>query len=290
MIRNLLTNIYITSRLLVSMGAVASAFYVNSLHIRAIIISFTFLYFSLALLSYYKLKLGHYINKYLDVIYFAGFFSFANPYTYPLSTVSVTLLSPRQARSSFVLTLESLVFDIYKVHQDIPFMIFLGSLQIGILTASMCPDIISALKKERHKIVNLRIAYKDMLRHLDSWEKSQRQSADIKFLLQKALETKDLEGLLESIKERLDINDIKIMKVDKNLPYDIKRDYKNGNLYITIPKEGFSLTAEIELLNPIDLYNGNLILTLEYLLGICSFYYMDEAKEKTLSLIKHEVA
>jgi hypothetical protein len=37
MIRNLLTNIYVTSRLLVSLGAVAAAFSIPSFHIRAII-------------------------------------------------------------------------------------------------------------------------------------------------------------------------------------------------------------------------------------------------------------
>ncbi len=290
MIRNLLTNIYITSRLFVSLGAVAAAFFVPSFHIRAIIISLTFIYFSFAILSYYKLKLGHYINKYLDIFYFAGFFSFANIYTYPLSLVSIALFSPRQSKVSFLLTAESLAFDIYKAHQNIPFMLFLGSLQIGALVASMCPDILATLKKEHKKIANLRIAYKDMLKHLSNWEKDQIQHQASKFVLEKALESNSLEQFLEAVKNRFDLIDITVERVDSALPYEVKKS-KEGFIQITLPKEDFSLVFNAEFSNPIDLYNESLILTLEYVAGMCSLYYMDKVQEqKTVLWAKHEVA
>ncbi|GAB6078436.1 hypothetical protein [Hydrogenobaculum acidophilum] len=290
MIRNLLTNIYVTSRLLVSLGAIAAAFFVPSFHVRAIIITLTFIYFSLALLSYNKLKLGHYINKYLDIFYFAGYFYFASIYTYPLSLVSIALFSPRQSKVSSLLTVEALAFDVYKAHQNIPFMFFLGSLQVGTLVASMCPDIVAALKKEHHKIANLRTAYKDMLKHISNWEKYQIQYQESKFVLEKALESKSLEQFLEAVKNRFDLIDISIEKIDNVLNYEVKRDNKGGFLHISLPKEGFSLIFSVEFSNPMDLYNDNLILTLEYTAGICSLYYMDKASQKTVLWANHEVA
>ena len=290
MIRNLLTNIYITSRLFVSLGAVAAAFFVPSFHERAIIISLTFIYFSLALLSYNKLKLGHYINKYLDVFYFAGFFMFANIYTYPLSLISIALFSPRQSKISSLITFESLAFDIYKAHQNIPFMMFLGSLQLGTLVASMCPDIVSALKKEHKKITDLRIAYKDMLKHLSHWEKSQVQHQASKFVLEKALESKNLEEFLEAVKNRFDLIHINTDRVDSVIPYEIKKDTKNGTLQILLPKDGFSVVLNVEFSNPIDLYNESLILTLEYIAGVCSLYYMEKTSQNTVLWQSHEVA
>ncbi|MGC8649975.1 MAG: hypothetical protein ACP5S8_03280 [Hydrogenobaculum sp.] len=290
MIRNLLTNIYVTSRLLVSLGAVAAAFFIPSFHVRAIIITLTFLYFSLAILSYYKLKLGHYINKYLDVLYFAGFFTFSSIYTYPLSLISIGLFSPRQSKVSFLITAESLAFDIYKAHQNIPYMLFLASLQLGILVASMCPDIISALKKEHHKISNLRIAYKDMLKHLDVWEKDQLRHQESKFILEKAIESKNIDEFMEALKNRFDLVDISIRRIESVLPYETKKDYKNGVLQVSLPKDGYSIILNAEFANPIDLYNENLMLTLEYAAGICSLSYMERVSRETLIWANHEVA
>ena len=290
MIRNLLTNIYVTSRLLVSLGALAAAFSIPSFHIRAIIITLTFLYFSLAILSYYKLKLGHYINKYLDVFYFAGFFTFSSIYTYPLSLISIGLFSPRQSKVSFLITAESLAFDIYKVHQNIPYMLFLASLQLGMLVASMCPDIISALKKEHHKILNLRTAYKDMLKHLDAWEKDQLKHQESKFILEKALESKNMDEFLEALKKRFDLVDISIKRIESILPYETKKDYKNGVLQVNLPKDGYSIVLNVEFSNPIDLYNENLISNLEYIAGIFSFSYMERVSHETLLWANHEVA
>ena len=289
-IRELLTNIYVTSRLFVSLGAIAASFFVPSFHVRAIIISLTFLYFSLAVLSYHRLKLSHYVNKYLDIFYFAGFFTFANVYTYPLSLVSVGLFSPRQSKVSIGLTLESLAFDIYKIHQNIPYMLFLMSLQVGALVASMCPDIISALKKEHKKITNLRIAYKDMLKHLDMWEKDQIRHQEAKFILEKALETKTLEEFVESVKNRFDLSAFEIKRVENVLPYELKKDNRSGLLQITLPKDGFSVIAYAEFANPMDLYNENLILAIEYMAGVCSLYYMDRFEKDTLAWVNHEVA
>ena len=290
MIRNLLTNIYVTSRLLVSLGAVAAAFSIPSFHIRAIIITLTFLYFSLAILSYYKLKLGHYINKYLDVFYFAGFFTFSSIYTYSLSLISIGLFSPRQSNVSFLITAESLAFDIYKVHQNIPYMLFLASLQLGMLVASMCPDIISAFKKEHRKIINLRTAYKDMLKHLDAWEKDQLKHQESKFILEKALESKNMDEFLEALKKRFDLVDISIKRIESILPYETKKDYKNGVLQVNLPKDGYSIVLNVEFSNPTDLYNENLISNLEYIAGIFSFSYMERVSHETLVWANHEVA
>lgn len=289
MIKNLLTNIYIVSRLFISVGAIASAFAISSLHVRAIIITLTFLYFSTALLSYYRLKLGHYINKYLDIFYFAGFFYFSSPYFYPLSVISVSLLSPRQSKSSFIISALSMAFSIYKTYSNIPLLIFLMSLQGGVLVASMCPDIISALNKERNKIKNLRIAYKDMLKHVGDWELNQISNQNNAFILEKALNSKTLEEFLESIKRKFDLVSISISKTS-NVSNDIVKDYKNGILIIKTPKETFGLICRIEFANPIDLYNENLIHTIEYACGVCSLYYMNEAKEQTSLWTRQEVA
>ncbi len=289
MIKNLLTNIYIASRLFVSVGAIASAFVMPSLSIRAIIITLTFIYFSFALLSYYKLKLGHYINKYLDLFYFGGYFYFSNPYFYPLSLVSISLLSPRQVKTSYFISALFIAFSIYKAYNDIPLLIFLISLQMGVLVASMCPDIISALKKERHQISNLRIAYKDMLKHMGDWELNQRQHQNYVFLLEKALISKDINEFLEFIKQKFDAN-ISIYKLDNVLQKDVVKDYKNGVLSIILPKGDFSLFCKIEFANPIDLYNENLIYTLEYACGVCSLYYMVSTKEQALLWKRQEVA
>lgn len=289
MIKNLLTNIYISSRLFVSIGAIASAFAIHSINVRAIIISITFLYFSLALLSYYKLQLGHYLNKYLDIVYFFGFFYFSNIYFYPLSLISVALLSPRQNKLSLALTLESLAFDIYKTQQNIPFMAFLISLQLGTFIASVCPDIVSALKKERHKILNLRVAYKDMLKHLGAWELNQRRHQNTAFVLEKAIESPNFEEFLKAINQKFDV-DISINKVDSVLPQEIKKDFKSRKVIISMPKEDFSLVCSIEFANPTDLYNENLILTLEYICGICSLYYMADKKGQTLNWTRQVVA
>lgn len=291
MIKNLLTNIYITSRLFVSVGAIASAFIIPSLSIRAIIITLTFLYFSFALLSYYKLKLGHYINKYLDLFYFSGFFYFSNPYFYPLSLISVSLLSPRQIKTSYAISALYIAFSIYKTHTNLPLLVFLTSLQMGVLVASMCPDIISALKKERHQISNLRIAYKDMLKHVGDWELNQRQHQNHTFILEKALTSANMYEFLESINQKFDVN-ISISKADNTLQKDVVKDYRNGILFITLPKENFSLLCKIEFSNPIDLYNENLIYTLEYACGVCSLYYMADTKEQAQNMLlkRQEVA
>jgi hypothetical protein len=169
-------------------------------------------------------------------------------------------------------------------------MLFLTSLQLGMLVASMCPDIISALKKEHHKILNLRTAYKDMLKHLDAWEKDQLKHQESKFILEKALESKNMDEFLEALKKRFDLVDISIKRIESILPYETKKDYKNGVLQVNLPKDGYSIVLNVEFSNPIDLYNENLISNLEYIAGIFSFSYMERVSHETLLWANHEVA
>jgi len=129
-----------------------------------------------------------------------------------------------------------------------------------------------------------------MLKHLDMWEKDQIRHQEAKFILEKALETKTLEEFVESVKNRFDLSAFEIKRVENVLPYELKKDNRRGLLQITLPKDGFSVIAYAEFANPMDLYNENLILAIEYMAGVCSLYYMDRFEKDTLAWVNHEVA
>lgn len=152
--------------------------------------------------------------------------------------------------------------------------------------ASLHPDLIEALRKERFYIRNLRRNYSKLM---EEYSRLEKELSDLKLpslLLEKLQSSKTLEDYLKSIKEEFNLKAIKITP-SNNYSAKAKKDIDSCSFQLPVNLEKGQAIVIFYLNNPLELYDEGLLKGLEMAGNLINLYiegFEEKAKYKEVAL------
>ncbi len=133
---------------------------------------------------------------------------------------------------------------------------------LALFMASLHPDLVDALRKERFYIRNLRKSYAKLASEYARLEKS-LQIGKEGLLLEELIHSNTLEQYLRNIRERFEIKSISITPLQGTLPKVPMLDETNCSFHVPVKLEKGEVNVSFYLSNPMQLYDKELLSTLE---------------------------
>ncbi|MDM7267530.1 MAG: hypothetical protein P3W89_007940 [Aquificaceae bacterium] len=158
-------------------------------------------------------------------------------------------------------------------------------LLIGIYIASIHPDLIEALRKERFYIKNLRKAYHKMISDYGRLEKELSSIKMYASLLDKIEESSSLEHYLRSIKEEFNLKVIRIVPIYEDSSKEI--DPSTYSFHVPIELEKGKAKVSFYFNNPLELYDKELLKNLEKASKLINLYiegFEEKSKAKVIAV------
>ncbi|SHK43817.1 hypothetical protein [Thermocrinis minervae] len=177
------------------------------------------------------------LSKYVDAL-FLPYLSLTshNPYSF-LAPLSLSIFfSNRNVFVSLILFWSSVGIGLFTGASLIILLPFLA-----MYIASLSPDLIQSIRKERHYIVELKKAYSELTKQLGRLEKERVLYKKFYDLMDKAFESKDLVEYLTAIKEEFSLRAIHIIPV-KSLS-SLKKQIDTSRNALVVPvvlEEGYA--------------------------------------------------
>jgi hypothetical protein len=133
----------------------------------------------------------------------------------------------------------------------------------ALFIASMHPDLVEALKKERFYIKNLRRSYSRLTREYARLEASSQSAGGAGILLDQLMNSNNLHEYLTNIKEKFELKTISITPLQANLFREPLIDRTNCCLHVPVKLEKGEVNVSFYFSNPLHLYDKELLKTLE---------------------------
>lgn len=142
-----------------------------------------------------------------------------------------------------------------------------GILLLPLLTAtflaSLHPDLVEALRKERFYIRKLRKAYTDLLSDYGRLEKRLSTIQDTEAILNALKNCGSLEDYLKALKEQFRLKSISISPKRNGVYKDTIIDMANCSFHVLVKLEKGNVYVSFYLNNPLELYDKELLKNLE---------------------------
>lgn len=146
--------------------------------------------------------------------------------------------------------------------------------------ASLHPDLVEALRKERHYIRNLRLSYSKLTQEYARLEKLLKSASTDSALLEELSRSHSILEYLSNIKERFGLKAISVVPVKGKLPEEPDIDVEGCSVHVPVRLERGQAVVSFYLDNPMRLYDKELIATLEKA-GKLINLYIEGFEEKT---------
>lgn len=146
--------------------------------------------------------------------------------------------------------------------------------------ASLHPDLVEALRKERRYIRNLRRSYSELAEEYARLERLLRSSKNSNILLDELSRSHSILEYLRNLKERFGLRAITIAPVKGELPEKFLVDFEGCSVSVPVKLEKGQAMVSFYLDNPMQLYDKELLATLEKA-GKLINLYIEGFEEKT---------
>ncbi len=157
---------------------------------------------------------------------------------------------------------------------------------LSLYVASLHPDLVEAIRKERFYIKNLRKNYKRLIAEYSRLEKEIYDLKHSYMLLEKLQKSVNLEDYLKSVKEEFNLKAIRILPLSD--PFTkAKVDINSFSFQVPVNLEKGKALVVFYMNNPLELYDEKLLKSLEMAGNLINLYiegFDERAKFKEIAL------
>lgn len=134
---------------------------------------------------------------------------------------------------------------------------------LALFLASLHPDLVEALKKERFYVKNLKKAYHRLAEEYARLERSSRSADRAGMLLEELMHSHSLHEYLRNIKEKFELKTISVTPIHGSPLREPTIDRINHCLHVPVKLEKGEVRVSFHLASPMHLYDKELLETLE---------------------------
>lgn len=195
----------------------------------------------------------------------------------------VALYSSRKVLEGMLFLWFSVVFSFY-YYGKLGF--FLLPLLLSLYIASIHPDLVEALKKERFYIVNLRRNYRNLIAEYSRLEKEVYNLKYPYILLEKIQKGANLEDYLRGVKEEFNLKAIKLLPANGSFT-KAEVDIDSCSFQVPVNLEKGKALVVFYVNNPLELYDERLLKSLETAGNLINLYiegFEEKVKFKEIAL------
>ncbi|QWK19513.1 MAG: hypothetical protein KNN13_08485 [Hydrogenobacter thermophilus] len=276
--------ILLTIRLLLAFLFFAIAFE-KPIHQRALLVFLTTLYVSLSLLSYLHPTKARFLKRFLDALVLLPICFIAGDKILTLSLLVPALFyANRDTAVSLTLFWAGILLFLYTGGVS---SLYYLPLLFALFLASLSPDLVESIRKERYYIRKLRASYRELSKDLSKLEKESREKDYLSFIIDKAVEDRSPEDFLLHIKEKFSLKRIAIVPKGEITHKEAIIDKENTALYVPVFFEKGCAYVIFYFNTPFELYDREIITALEKSAKLLNLYIVgfdDHVKKDSVRL------
>ncbi len=158
---------------------------------------------------------------------------------------------------------------------------------LALFMASLHPDLVEALRKERFYIRSLRTSYSKLTGEYARLERVSQSVVRDAMLLDEILSSRSLHEYLANIKERFELKAINITPMQGNLFKESMIDKASQSLHVPVRLKKGEVNVSFYVNNPMQLYDKELLKTLERAGKLINLYiegFEERTKEKVIAV------
>ncbi len=252
---------------------------------RALLVVLTTFYISLSLVSYlYPTKIRN-VKRFIDLLILPFLVFTAGDSKAALSLFIPSIFyANRDTAISLILFWTGVFLFFYTGGMQV--VIYLPLL-LAFFLASLSPDLIDSIRKERHYLKKLRTSYRELSKDLSRFEKESREKEYLSFILERAIEDKSPEDYLLHIKEKFSLRRIAIIPKGEPASKEAIIDKENKAFYVPVFFEKGCAYVVFYFNSLFELYDKELTSTLEKSAKLLNLYIVgfdDNVKKDSVRL------
>ena len=268
----MIREVYLGARFLISLYFALLSLTVDQSE-RGLFMALTAVYFSLSAVSYFRGESIRLLNSAVDLPFvpLLSYFSGSPASLFSLLPL-VTLHTPRNPISAGILVALGILLA---VHYFSPQPIELFSVLILLVTspvASLVPDFIQKLKKERETTESIKRSYRTLMKDYARWERDRKELGDLLYLFESCTQNARVEDFLRTIKERYSVRRIHILPKKQQEGTSPYMDRERGILSVPVKLEDGNAVVIFEMENPFQLNDELTVRSLERAGKMVSLY------------------
>ncbi len=268
----MIREVYLGVRFLISLYFALLSFTVDQSE-RGLFMALTAVYFSLSAVTYFRWESVKILNSSVDLP-FVPILSYLSGSPASLFSLLplITLHTPRNPLSAALLVALGILLTVnYFSTQPIELFSVL-ILIVSAPVASLIPDFLQKLKKERETTESIKRSYRTLMKDYARWERDRKELGDLLYLFESCTQHARVEDFLRTIKERYSVKRIHILPKKQQEGTSPYMDRERGILSVPVKLEDGNAVVIFEMENPFQLNDDLTVRSLERAGRMVSLY------------------
>ncbi len=268
----MIREVYLGVRFLISLYFALLSFTVDQSE-RGLFMALTAVYFSLSAVTYFRWESVKILNSSVDLP-FVPILSYLSGSPASLFSLLplITLHTPRNPLSAALLVALGILLTVnYFSTQPIELFSVL-ILIVSAPVASLIPDFLQKLKKERETTESIKRSYRTLMKDYARWERDRKELGDLLYLFESCTRHARVEDFLRTIKERYSVKRIHILPKKQQEGTSPYMDRERGILSVPVKLEDGNAVVIFEMENPFQLNDDLTVRSLERAGKMVSLY------------------
>ncbi len=268
----MIREVYLGVRFLISLYFALLSFTVDQSE-RGLFMALTAVYFSLSAVTYFRWESVKILNSSVDLP-FVPILSYLSGSPASLFSLLplITLHTPRNPLSAALLVALGILLTVnYFSTQPIELFSVL-ILIVSAPVASLIPDFLQKLKKERETTESIKRSYRTLMKDYARWERDRKELGDLLYLFESCTRHARVEDFLRTIKERYSVKRIHILPKKQQEGTSPYMDRERGILSVPVKLEDGNAVVIFEMENPFQLNDDLTVRSLERAGRMVSLY------------------